>query len=90
MVWCWVHTHHDDLQALGPLATLFAALVGAGAATFIGLRLQWLQAAIAASQIEVAKSSKEIAASQRDIALDKLKLDLFTIDATSFIRKLWN
>jgi hypothetical protein len=61
------------LPYLTPVATVLAA----GSAVWLGLRLQRLQKAIAASQIEVAMAAKEVAESQRDIAMDKLKLDLF-------------
>jgi hypothetical protein len=61
------------LQFLGPGATVIASIV----AGWLAFRLQGLQAAIGASQIEVAQASKEIAKLQADVAFDALKLNLF-------------
>lgn len=61
------------LQFLGPGATVIAAIV----AGWLAFRLQGLQAAIGASQVEVAQASKEVAKLQADLAFDTLKLNLF-------------
>jgi hypothetical protein len=61
------------IQFLGPIASIIAAMV----AGYFAYRLQGLQKALGASQIEVAQASKDVAKAQADIALDKLKLDLF-------------
>jgi hypothetical protein len=65
-MWEWIHAHHDDLQALGPVATIFAALVASGVAATFGF-----------FQYQLGKAQRWIARSQRDIALEKLKLDAF-------------
>jgi hypothetical protein len=50
MMWEWVHTHHDDLQALGPLATIFAALIAVVVTGALGIA-QW----------HIARAQKDIA-----------------------------
>jgi hypothetical protein len=49
-MWEWVHVHHDDLQALGPLATIFAAIIAVLVTGTLGLA-QW----------RIARAQKDIA-----------------------------
>jgi hypothetical protein len=49
-MWEWIHTHHDDLQALGPLATIFAALIAVVVTGALGIA-QW----------RIARAQKDIA-----------------------------
>jgi hypothetical protein len=49
-MWDWIHTHHDDLQALGPLATILAAIIAVLVTGMLGLA-QW----------RIARTQKDIA-----------------------------
>jgi hypothetical protein len=49
-MWGWIHTHHDDLQALGPLATILAAIIAVLVTGILGLA-QW----------RIARAQKDIA-----------------------------
>ena len=49
-MWDWIHAHHDDLQALGPIATIFAAIIAVLVTGTLGLA-QW----------QIARTQKDIA-----------------------------
>lgn len=49
-MWEWVHSHHDELQALGPIATIFAAIIAVLVTGTLGIA-QW----------RIARAQKDIA-----------------------------
>ena len=39
-MWDWISSYHDNLQALGPVATIFAALMAVTVTVILGIA-QW-------------------------------------------------
>lgn len=70
--WNWVHLHHDDLQALGPVATILAALVAVVVTGALGFA-QWR---IARAQRDIALDKLKLELFEKRYAIYQAALDL--------------
>jgi hypothetical protein len=73
-MWDWIHTHHDDLQALGPLATIFAAIIAVfvtGTLGFAQWRIARAQKGIAYDKLKLDLFDKRYAIYQAALSLSR-------------------
>jgi hypothetical protein len=73
-MWEWIHIHHDDLQALGPLATIFAAIIAVlvtGTLGFAQWRIARAQKDIAYDKLKLELFDKRYAIYQAALSLSR-------------------
>ena len=73
-MWDWIHNHHDDLQALGPLATIFAAIIAVlvtGTLGFAQWRTARTQKDIAYDKLKLDLFDKRYAIYQAALSLSR-------------------
>jgi hypothetical protein len=73
-MWDWVHFHHDDLQALGPVATIFAAIIAVlvtGTLGFAQWRIARAQKDIAYDKLKLDLFDKRYAIYQAALSLSR-------------------
>ena len=71
-MWEWIHAHRDDLQALGPVATIFAAIIAVVVTGTLGFA-QWR---IARAQKDIAYDKLKLDLFERRYAVYRASWDI--------------